>query len=325
MIITKTPLRVSFMGGGSDFKNFYQNHKAAVLTSSINKYIYILINKKFDEGLRLSYSVTENVLNASKLKHYLVKEVLTHFNLLSDIEIVTVADIPSEGSGLGSSSAFLVGLINAVSLFIDQKIDKSELAKIACEIEIEKCGAPIGKQDQYASAFGGFNLIEFNHDESVKVTNLNLHEDIIKTINERCFLIYTGITRKSSSILSEQNEDIKKSEHIKTLKKMVSLTYGMRDDLINGDVDSFGSFLNEGWHLKKTINKNISNTIINEMYDKAISLGADGGKLLGAGAGGFLLIYSKKEYHDIIKSEFSNFKIVDFSFEFNGSSIIYNL
>lgn len=321
MIITKTPLRVSFLGGGSDFKNFYKDNRAAVISTSIDKYIYVFLKDKFDKKVRFSYKITEIVDNFSEISHPIAREAFKLFSIENGIELATIADIPSEGSGLGSSSSFTVGLIRAIVNYKNLNLNDEAIARMACEIEIEKCNEPIGKQDQYAAAVEGLNLLEFNSNDTVTVKKINLNNDTYNKMNENLLMFYTGINRKASFILSEQNEDIKKSHKRDILKKIVGLTYNFYNDLMNCDISNLGDYLHEGWMLKKILNENISNPDIEKIYNDGISAGALGGKILGAGAGGFMLFYAEPENHEIIKQKLSYLKF----FPFNMSKKTNNL
>ena len=324
MIISKTPLRMSFVGGGSDLSAFYKRNGGAVLSTSIDKYIYINVNKKFDSGIRVAYSKTEEVDSVSKIEHKLVKESLKYLDISGGLEITSIADIPASGSGLGSSSSFTVGLLNTLNAFNNNYCSKEKLGLESCKIEIEKCGQPIGKQDQYAAAYGGLNLIEFNKDDSVKVTPVIAKTDTIKTIEDNILVFYTGITRSATEILTKQNSEIINNElKNNTLIKMVDLTYNLFNEIQNNNHKAFGEILNANWLLKKSLTDGISNKFIDDCYDTAIKAGALGGKILGAGAGGFLMFYAPKKNHKKIESSLSRLQKVDVKFEKNGSQIIY--
>ena len=324
MIISKTPLRMSFVGGGTDLPAFFNKQKGAVLSTAIDKYIYINVNKKFDNGIRVAYSKTEEVDSVFKIEHKIVRESLKYLNIKGGIEITSIADIPSNGSGLGSSSSFTVGLLNALNSFKNNYVSNEQLGTDSCKIEIDLCGEPIGKQDQYAAAYGGFNLIEFNTDNSVIVRPVICQPDSLLTIQSNILVFYTGITRSASQILKTQTEAIK-SDLIKyeSLNKMVDLTYHMFNEIQNNNIEVFGEILHENWILKKSITNGISNKFINDCYNAGISAGALGGKILGAGAGGFLMFYAHKKDHNKIIKTLSKLKKVDFKFEKSGSQIIY--
>mgnify|MGYP001281848971 FL=1 len=324
MIISKTPLRISFSGGGSDLENFYSFNGGAVLSSSINKYIYVSVNKKFDEKIRLSYSKNEEVSSIANLKHPLVRETLDFLKIYKGIEITSTADIPSEGSGLGSSSSFTVGLLNTLSSFKKKNLSAAKLAKAACKIEIEICKEPIGKQDQYASAFGGFNLIEFKRNNVVRVRPILCKKETIIDLEKNIHLFYTGKSRKASLILKNQNEELLKNKKAtENLIKMVSMTYELETKLNNNDLSLFGEYLHESWMLKKTLSKKISNSFIDEIYNAAINSGAEGGKLLGAGAGGFFLFYAKPKHKKKLLKNLSKLRLMPVTLNTDGSKIIY--
>lgn len=324
MIISRTPLRMSFVGGGSDMPNFYREHGGAVLSTAIDKYIYVTINKKFDNELRLSYSKTENVKSTWEIEHQLVRACLSRYGINGGLEITTVADIPSKGTGLGSSSSFTVSFLHCLHAYFGRHVSNEMLGAEASDIEINVCCEPIGKQDQYAAAYGGFNFYEFNPDDSVKVSPLISNPKTLNTIKNNLLMFYTGITRSASNLLKKQNEQIASSK-IKqdTLKHMVSLAYTLRNELQNNNTDAFGEILHENWLLKKSLITEISNDNINYWYQSAINAGAIGGKILGAGAGGFLIFYAPKEKHDGIIHQLKDLKHIDFNFEKNGSQIIF--
>lgn len=321
MIVSKTPLRISFVGGGSDFYNYYSQFGGAVVTSSIDKFIYVTLNTKFDHGIRLSYSKTENVNSSNDIEHNLVKKCLNYFSIMDGIELTTIADIPSKGSGLGSSSSFSISLIHCILNYLKKDISKKKLAELACMLEIELCKEPIGKQDQYAAAYGGINLIEFKKNDDICVTNLAPNDKYLDNLQSELCLFYTGITREASSILTSQNEDIKKDDlKQKALKKMVSLSYELCNVIKSENIQDFGNLLHENWILKKSLNNSISNSFIDEAYSFAMENGALGGKILGAGAGGFFLFHIPKEYQNkIIKMFEGKLRYIPFQFDFKGS------
>jgi D-glycero-alpha-D-manno-heptose-7-phosphate kinase len=324
MIISRTPLRLSFVGGGSDMPYFYREHGGAVLSTSIDKYIYVTINKKFDDEIRLSYSQTENVKSINDIEHQIVRACLSRYIADGGLEITTIADIPSKGTGLGSSSSFTVAFLHCLHAYQGRYVTSEALGAEASDIEINVCGEPIGKQDQYAAAYGGFNFYEFNPDDSVKVSPLITSKENLNEIKENLIMFYTGITRSASIILQKQNEQISSSK-IKqaTLKKMVTLAYDLRNELQNNNTYAFGEILHDSWLLKKTLVQEISNDYIDNLYRKAIDAGAIGGKLLGAGAGGFLIFYAPKEKHPEIIRKLNDLKHIAFDFEKNGSQIIF--
>lgn len=324
MIISRTPLRMSFVGGGSDLPGFYRQHGGAVVSTAVKKYVYVTVNEKFDESIRVSYSKTEEVSSVSEIQHKIVRETLTHVGIKGGIEITSIADIPSRGTGLGSSSAFTVGLLNALSAFKTNFASAESLAKEACRIEIEICGEPIGKQDQYASAFGGLNFIQFNEDDTVFTNPIICKRETVETLQENTLVFYTGLTRSASSLLKVQDENLKQSaEKREAMKKMVKLAFEMRDALQQNSLDGFGETLHENWLLKKSMTDGVTSEQIEDWYSQARKAGAAGGKLLGAGQGGFLMFYAPKEKHRDVASALKNLRQVRFGFEPEGSKIIF--
>jgi D-glycero-alpha-D-manno-heptose-7-phosphate kinase len=324
MIISRTPLRMSFVGGGSDMAVFYREHGGAVLSTAIDKYVYVNLNKKFDGGTRIAYSKTEEVSDVAEIEHRLVRQTFALMNIEGGLEITTIADIPSKGTGLGSSSSFTVGLINALSAFKGRHMSADDLGKLSCIVEIEKCGEPIGKQDQYAAAFGGMNLIEFNRDDTVVVTPILLSKEDRSTLERRIIVFYTGMTRSASAVLKEQSAAVV-NERTKqdALKEMVRLAYRLRDDLGRGDISTFGPTLHENWELKKSLTSGVSSSQIDEWYDRGRAAGAEGGKILGAGSGGFLMFFAPEDAHNRIAGSLHFLRRVTFGFDPLGSRIIF--
>lgn len=320
MIVTRTPLRMSFVGGGSDMESFYKHNGGAVVSTSINKYIYLCANKKFEPGYRLSYSKQENVSNINDIKHELFRECLKYFNISDYFEISSIADIPSSGSGLGSSSSFTVGLVNLLSTYLGTNLSKEAMAEIACEIEIKKCGNPIGKQDQYAASVGGFNKIIFNKNGTTDVQKINCNIQNIKKLNDSIIVFHTGGSRDANKILSAQNKKMENADKQEIVTKMVSLCDPLIEYLIQGDTDSIGEVLDYAWGLKKSILDSISNNEIDLAYTKARKSGAIGGKLLGAGQQGFLMFCAPPKFHQKIINSLSNLQKIDIKFEDKGTS-----
>ena len=275
MIISKTPLRMSFVGGGSDIESFYKRNGGAVISTAIDKFIYINLNKKFDSGIRLAYSKVEEVENYRQVEHKLVNAALKLLKIQGGIEITSIADIPSKGSGLGSSSSFTVGLINVLNEYLKDPVSKIKLAEDSCKVEIDMCKEPIGKQDQYAAAFGGFNLIEFQENGLTNVKPLICKQETINKLEENTLMFYTGINRSASKILLNQTKNVERSQAKQnSLIKMVDLAYSLYKDLSDDNLSSFGEILNINWELKKSLNKDISNDFIDECYKAAINEGA---------------------------------------------------
>ena len=324
MIISKTPLRMSFVGGGSDMPDFYTKHGGAVVSTAVNKYIYITINKRFDGTIRVGYSKTENVGKVEDIQHDLVREALKHIGIEGGIEITSIADIPSKGTGLGSSSAFTVGLLKALNAYKEKFMSAHKLSEDAVKIEVDILKEPIGKQDHYASAHGGFNFIQFHPDHKVTVEPIIFSGETKKKLEGNILVFYTGLTRGASDILRHQRESVAAdSKKTEVLKSMVQLAKQLRDDLHNNNLDSFGRILHENWLLKKQLTDKISNSEIDTWYEAGLKAGAEGGKILGAGGGGFLMFYAPAEKHEAIKKALPNLRHVPFGFEPEGSKIIF--
>jgi D-glycero-alpha-D-manno-heptose-7-phosphate kinase len=324
MIISKTPLRMSFVGGGSDLPVFYRKFGGAVVSTAINKFVYVTVNQKFDDRIRLSYSKTEDAKSAEKVKHPLVREALQMLGVRGGIEITSIADIPAKGTGLGSSSSFTVGLLNALHAFANRYASAEKLAEESCAIEIERCGEPIGKQDQYAAAFGGFNLIQFNADDSVSVEPIICKRETIERLQENLLVFYTGITRSASALLKSQSASVATDKaKQKAMKRMVALAHALKAELQKNNLDAFGEIIHENWELKRSLTSGVSNTEIDDWYARARKAGAVGGKLLGAGSGGFLMFYAPPGRHEEITRSLSDLRPTALRFEAQGSKIIF--
>lgn len=323
MIITRTPFRISFVGGGSDLKDFYSNSPGAVLSTTINKFMYISSHDYFAEHqIRMKYSRTETVENVDDIQHPIIREVMRSFNVKGALEVSSNADIPA-GTGLGSSSSFTVGLLHNLYTKFGKYASKEQLAAEACDIEINKLGEPIGKQDQYAAAFGGLNVIKFNPNGEVNVELIHLRKKTYKTLQNNLMMFYTGLQRKTSTILTEQKKNMSNTKKVETLKKMVELVWELRDALYADDLNGFGELLHKNWLLKQQLASKISNPEINKLYDTALKNGAAGGKILGAGGGGFLLLYCDSEKQEQVRKALSPRKEMKFKFENEGSKLIY--
>jgi len=323
MIVTKTPLRMSFVGGGSDLPAFYREEVGAVLSTSINKYMYICVNKKFDGRIRISYTRTEEVDQIQDVNHPLVREALKLVGINGGIEIASMSDIPSHGSGLGSSSSYTVGLLNALYAFRNQNSSKEMLAKQACEIEIDRCGEPIGKQDQYSAAYGGLNLIRFHPDGSVSVDPVFCKPTLLQELEDSILVFFTGRTRSASAVLANQSKAMETNDRRELMRRMVKIAFEMKQQLESGTIEYFGNLLDENWRLKSQLTTGITDSQINSWYLKGMSHGALGGKLLGAGNGGFIMFFAPKDKHEKIKSALSELQTVKFSFDRNGTQIVY--
>jgi D-glycero-alpha-D-manno-heptose-7-phosphate kinase len=323
MIVSKTPLRMSFVGGGSDLRAFHCEEMGAVLSTSIDKYMYICVNKKFDGRIRISYSRTEDVEFQKQVEHPLVREALSLVGVKGGIEIASMADIPSKGSGLGSSSAYTVGLLNALYAYLNQFASREKLARLACEIEIERCKEPIGKQDQYAAAYGGLNLISFYPDDTVSVDPVICNPVILQQLEDSILVFYTGRTRSASVVLAKQSIAMQSPASRIRMRRMVQLVFEMKDQLEKGTLNHFGEMLDENWHLKSQLTPGITDPQTDEWYAKGIANGALGGKILGAGNGGFMMFYAPSERHVQISNALKELKPVKFKFDKTGAQIVF--
>lgn len=324
MIISRTPLRMSFVGGGSDLPAFYRNHGGAVVSTAIDKYVYVNVNKKFDNGIRVAYSKTEEVDRVDQIDHRIVRAAMQFLQLDGGLEITTIADIPSKGTGLGSSSTFTVGLLHVLNAFKGCYVSNEQLGRDSCHIEIEMCGEPIGKQDQYAAAFGGLNLIEFKPDDSVIVSPIICDRATVAALEANTLVFYTGISRSASTLLKQQSDEVAaNAEKQRSMIRMVELAYTMREELHRNNVAAFGEILHENWMLKKSMVSGVSTGDIDEWYRIARAAGATGGKILGAGAGGFLMVYAPLELHGGIRSALHMLRHIPMGFEPLGSRIIF--
>jgi D-glycero-alpha-D-manno-heptose-7-phosphate kinase len=324
VIISRTPLRVSFLGGGSDLPSYYRRHGGAVLSTAIDQSVYVTVSRKFDNAVRVSYSRTEEVAHASEIAHPLVREALAMLKIAGGIEITSIADIPAKGTGLGSSSSFTVGLLNALHAYCGRHVPAEKLALESCLIEIERCGEPIGKQDQYAAAFGGFNFIRFHADERVEVNKVVCSPSVISSLQDRLLFFYTGMTRSTSELLQRQSQEMAADQcKLRAMADMVRLAETAYAELCAGDAASLGEMLHDAWQIKKRLTNGISNTVVDDAYQAAIGAGAKGGKLLGAGGGGFLMLYAEPARHDEIRRALAYLRETPFRFAAHGSSIIF--
>jgi D-glycero-alpha-D-manno-heptose-7-phosphate kinase len=323
MIVSKTPLRMSFVGGGSDLPAYYREEPGAVLSTSIDKFMYIAVNRKFDGRIRVSYTKTEDVDSRAQVEHPLVREALQMVGIDGGIEIASMADIPSKGSGLGSSSAYTVGLLNALFAYKNRFVSKDDLARRACEIEIDRCGEPIGKQDQFAAAYGGLNLIRFHSDESVSVDPVICDPRVTAQMEANTLVLFTGRTRSASAVLAKQSEAMQAPDRRKLMRRMVDLAFELKRELESGHLHTVGTILDENWHLKKQMSQGISDFEIDAWYSAGIAAGATGGKLLGAGNGGFMMFFAPQETHSQICSALPGLQPVRFGFERNGAQVAF--
>jgi D-glycero-alpha-D-manno-heptose-7-phosphate kinase len=314
---------VSFVGGGTDLPKYYESaeHPGRVFSAAINKYIYITLNRKFDGKIRVGYSVTENVESVDDIRHDIVRNTMKAFNMGSGWEIVSVADIPGHGSGLGSSSAFTVGLINAIQheIFGKEKLNRQEIADMACNIEINACGKPVGRQDQWACALGGMNEICFGKQGKVWTQPI-LEQRYIKELNNHLLLFYLG-PRKNNNILKDQNNRMNEAK-MKTMECMAELANEAMLEVATGNYQALGQLMDINWEYKRTLAPGISNSVIQGIYTRAMRAGAEGGKVLGQGGGGFMLFYAEPHFHQTVKDAVG-LKNVPFNFVDKGTQVIY--
>jgi len=325
MIISRTPLRVSFFGGGSDLPAYYRRHGGAVLSATIDKSVYVTVSRKFDDAVRVSYSRTEEVARAADVEHPLVREALGLLGIDGGVEITSVADIPARGTGLGSSSSFTVGLLNALHAHQGRRVSARELAEQSCVIEIDRCGEPIGRQDQYAAAFGGLNLIRFHSDDRVEVTEARCPAEAKAELQRRLLFFYTGVTRPAGPLLGALSAEVARpGAAASATGELSGLALAAADALGAGDVDALGPMLDQAWRLKRSLAAGISNPAIDAAYDAALAAGAAGGKLLGAGGGGFLMFIAPPARQDAVRAALGALRETPFRFAARGSAIVFH-
>lgn len=323
MIISRAPFRVSFCGGGSDIPSFYEKFGGCVISTSIRKYVYLAINEAFNKNsITLKYSQTEIVDDVNKIQHKIFKQVLKDFGL-KGIEITSMADIPS-GTGLGSSSSFTVALLRLLYAYTEKSVSAYKLAKEACDVEINQLGNPIGKQDQFAAAFGGLRYYEFCPDGFVKVEPIVMRHDSYTKLQNNLLMFYTGDVRDANVILGEETKNLaSQDDKIIATKKLCDMTHTLKTSFENNDIDALGPIMKENWDIKKSLAKGISNPVIDKYYEKAMAAGSTGGKLLGAGGGGFLLFYCPtEEIKQNLRKSLTDLKEMPFELDQAGCSII---
>jgi D-glycero-alpha-D-manno-heptose-7-phosphate kinase len=315
---------MSFVGGGSDLPVFYRRFGGAVVSTTINRFVYVTVNRKFDDKIRVSYARTEESRTVDRIKHPLVREAMKLLEIRGGVEITSIADIPSKGTGLGSSSSFTVGVLHALHAYAHRHASAERLAREACAIEIERCRDPIGKQDQYAAAYGGFNFIEFNSDDSVRVEPIICKPETMRRLWNNTIVFYTGLTRNASSILKEQQLAVSAQRaKQKMLQRMVALARQLKAELQANHPEALGEIIHENWELKKGLAASVSTSQIDDWYSRARRAGAAGGKLLGAGSGGFMLFYAPPDRHEAIAHALKGLRRVQFGYEPQGSRIIF--
>jgi len=322
LIIVQTPLRISFFGGGTDFPSYFMEEGGCVLTSAIDKFIFLTIKERFDEKLRVGYTRTEMVDGIDEIQHELIREALRLTGIARGVEITTMGDIPSEGSGLGSSSTVTVGALNAMYAYRGEIASAERLAREACAIEIETLKKPIGIQDQYIAAYGGLRFLDFMPDGEVRVEKISISTEARRAFNDNFILFFTGVSRSASSILTEQKSNIKdRKQELREIKQMANQA---RDYISMENFDALGELMHQSWELKKRLAGTISNGPIDAMYEAARNAGAVGGKIAGAGGGGFLLLYVPYERQNKVRTALSGLQELPFRLEADGTKIIFN-
>ncbi len=323
MIITQTPLRIGLLGGGTDLPGYYREHGGRVLNCALDKYVYVIVKQRFDDDIYVNYSRKEIVSRVEDLQHELVREAMQMTGVQNGVEITTLADIPSAGSGLGSSSAVTVGLLHALFAYQGRQVSAEELAKRACVIEIERCGKPIGKQDQYIAALGGIRDIRFGPGDEVVAEEVALSPAERRVLQRQVMLFYTGVTRSANSILAEQNANI--ASTLPQLHILRDLAGFAVDRLRNGDVDAIGTAVRESWEVKRKLASGVSNDRIDVAVSRALDAGASGAKLTGAGGGGFLLVICPVERQHAVRQSLADMQELPVKLDRLGSRIVLNV
>ncbi len=323
MIISRTPVRVSFCGGGTDIDSFSMSEPEGgrVVSLALDRHIHVTVNRRFDDRVRLSYSKMELVDDFENLEHELAREAMRMTGVTSGVEITTIADIPSRGTGLGSSSAVTVGLLNALHMFAGHEASPEQLAREACEIEIDILGQPIGRQDQYAAAYGGINSIRFDQG-GVSVEQIDVSDEIIERISEEFTLVFTGRSRSASEVLSEAPEDeFDKLSRLRSIRGHADLAYHL---MSKGDISGLGSLIGEAWDAKRGISASVSGGDLDTLHERIMATGARGAKLLGAGGGGFFLVHGDASLREKLASLGNSHRLIPVNVDWIGSEIIHN-
>jgi D-glycero-alpha-D-manno-heptose-7-phosphate kinase len=323
MIVTQTPLRLSLFGGGTDFPDYYRVDGGAVLTTAIDKYVYVIVKERFDDDIYINYSIKEIVTSVDAIRHDLVREAMRITGVERGVEVTTLADVPSTGTGLGSSSAVTVGLLHALYTYRGQLVDAQTLAEQACRIELDILGRPIGKQDQYISAFGGLRAIDFHPSDDTSVERVRADTTTLHRLQDRLLVFFTGRTRSSSEILDNQQRQIEQSRT--DLDSLRDCAQQARDLLIGGRLDEFGKLLDTAWRLKRTLAEGISDSAIDALYSRALAAGALGGKIAGAGGGGFLVFFVPPSRQDEVRRALAPLRELPVAFDPGGSRVAFNI
>jgi len=323
VIITQTPLRIGLVGGGTDLPGYYREHGGRVLNAAIDKYVYVIVKQRFDDEIYVNYSKKEIVSRVEDLQHELVREAMNMTGVRGGVEITTLADIPSTGSGLGSSSSVTVGLLHALFAYQGQQVTAEELAERACAIEIDRCRKPIGRQDQYVAAFGGICDIQFGPGDRVVVDGNFLSAPLRRRLQGELLLFFTGITRSADTILAEQTANL--ADRIPQLNQLRDLAGEAAGGLRSGDLDALGTALHKGWQAKRTLAAGVSNPQIDEVVEAALEAGASGAKVTGAGGGGFLLVTCPVEHQRAVRDRLAHMTELPIKLEPQGSRVIFNV
>lgn len=323
MIISQTPLRIGLLGGGTDLPGYYREHGGRVLNAAIDKYIYVIVKQRFDDAIYVNYSKKEIVSRVDDLEHELVREAMHMAGVVNGVEITTLADIPSGGSGLGSSSSVTVGLLHALFAYQGRQVSGEELAERACTIEIERCRKPIGKQDQYIAALGGIRDLQFGPGDEVAARELGLTSAVIRGLQHQIMLFYTGITRSADTILVKQRANIESTRpQLDLLRDLAGLA---ADRLRDGDVDAIGPAMRESWEAKRKLAAGVTNEKVDAAVTHALEAGASGAKLTGAGGGGFLLVICPPENQRAVRESLTGMKELPVKLDRLGSRIVLNV
>jgi D-glycero-alpha-D-manno-heptose-7-phosphate kinase len=323
MIITQTPLRIGLVGGGTDIPDYYREHGGRVLNCAIDKYVYVIVKQRFDDDIYVNYSKKEIVTDVEDLEHELVREAMLVTGVNRGVEITMLADIPSSGSGLGSSSSVTVGLLHALFAHRGKQLDAAEMAEMACEIEIERCKKPIGKQDQYIAALGGLRDIRFGPGETIDAEEVELTPSERRALQQQVLLFYTGTTRSANTILSEQTANVRQTlAHLDQLRDLAGLA---SDRVRLGDIDGLGALLKEGWEAKRKLASGVSNPTIDAAVQRALDAGATGAKVTGAGGGGFLLTVCPIERQRAVRESLADMRELPIKLDTLGTRVVLNV
>lgn len=324
MLVVRTPLRISFAGGGTDFADFYEQEGGCVVSSAINKYTFVIVKESWDrKKIYLNWSQKEIRNSVDEIEHELIREAMRYTGVLEGVEVTTLADIPSEGSGLGSSSSILVGLLNGFHQYQGRTQTAESLAQEACHIEVDLLGKPIGKQDQYIAAYGGLRFFQFLPGGKVRMETVAISEAGRRHLSESLMLFFSGATRSSASVLTEQKSNIQ--SRLEELRELKAMALEAKGYLEREDLEAFGKLLHRGWEVKKRLASGITHDGIDEIYAAALKAGALGGKITGAGGGGFLLLYCPRERQDRVRAALRHLREVDFGLAQDGSKVIFNM